>query len=85
MPTSRARSWFSLGVFRHQPRQVFGYFALGALLGLLLGLAIGLICVWLIIKCCDKAKVAPYYVVSGGTTCDTGGGGAGDDVTDHGT
>lgn len=43
-------------------RTVFGYFALGVLLGLLCGAVIAAILVMVIIKCCDKGKMAPYYM-----------------------
>ena len=43
---------------------MFGYFALGVILGLLIGAVIAAILVLVIIKCCDKGKMAPYYMVS---------------------
>ena len=46
---------------------MFGYFALGVLLGLLIGAVIAAILVLVVIKCCDKGKIAPYYTVSPGT------------------
>lgn len=47
---------------------MFGYFALGVLLGLLIGAVLAAILVLVLLKCCDKGKVAPYYTVSPGTT-----------------
>ena len=46
---------------------MFGYFALGVLLGLLVGAVIAAILVLVVVKFCDKGKVAPYYTVSPGT------------------
>ena len=43
---------------------MFGYFALGVLLGLLVGGLIAAIIVMVVVKCCDKGKMAPYYMVS---------------------
>lgn len=54
----------AVNCFHLQPRKVFGYFALGVLLGLLVGGVIAAILVLVIIKCCDKGKMAPYYMVS---------------------
>lgn len=51
-----------------QRRKVFGFFALGVLLGLLIGALLAAILVLVLLKCCDKGKVAPYYTVSPGTT-----------------
>ena len=42
---------------------MFGYFALGVVLGLLFGAVIAAIVVLVIVKCCDKGKMAPYYMV----------------------
>ena len=50
-----------------QRRKVFGFFALGVLLGLLVGAVIAAILVLVVLKCCDKGKVAPYYTVRPGT------------------
>ena len=43
---------------------MFGYFALGVFLGLLIGALIAAILILVVIKCCDKGKMAPYYTVS---------------------
>lgn len=43
---------------------MFGYFALGVFLGLLFGALIAAILILVVIKCCDKGKMAPYYTVS---------------------
>jgi len=51
-----------------QRRKVFGFFALGVLLGLLIGAVLAAILVLVLLKCCDKGKVAPYYTVSPRTT-----------------
>ena len=54
-------------LFFFQRRKVFGFFALGVLLGLLVGAVIAAILVLVVLKCCDKGKVAPYYTVRPGT------------------
>ena len=43
---------------------MFGFFALGVLLGLFFGAVIAAIVMFVVIKCCDKGKMAPYYMVS---------------------
>ncbi|CAH3166800.1 unnamed protein product, partial [Porites evermanni] len=67
-PTYRLRSDSSTACLQRndvdeaEPRKVFGYFALGVLLGLLVGGLIAAIIVLVVVKCCDKGKMAPYYM-----------------------
>ncbi|XP_048585392.1 uncharacterized protein LOC116615488 [Nematostella vectensis] len=73
---------------RFKTSEITGYFALGILLGLVIGLVVAMVIIYLIVKCCDKGRIAPWYtrftkkksmtVLTGGSQYIFHGGGDGD-------